>query len=386
MINIVLSILGFVPNAKDVALPETMYPDARRNLFLGWKLGQNHGILQTHSPFLMSGKLTYKQSGVDTKEAASFVSGIKAHVDRTQQVRKLYQAFGLFAAAYDLSEYKEPVIVTGCDGVGTKSELLYDADMPETAGKDLVAMNVNDILTTGGDPLLFLDYLGISNVKNERERITRLVAGMCDYLASCNCILAGGETAEMPGIVPEGMIELSGFCIGCCEKSQMIDPTSVQPGDVLVGFRSDGFHANGWSLIRRVLAEHAAVVNNEELRTLLAPTRLYHDVVASMRKIGVTPKAYAHITGGGLPENLERFLGDLGADLTVPYWENEPVQKILAYVDEVDRFNTFNMGIGWVAIVRPEDVDVSLSAGPGGVVLGELRQGAGISVRVGQAN
>ena len=155
----------------------------------------------------MSGKLTYKQSGVDTKEAAAFVSDISSHVKRTPKQRSLH-------AAYDLSSYKEPVIVTGCDGVGTKTEILFELDMVETAGKDLVAMNVNDILTTGGDPLLFLDYLGISNLERERSRITRLVAGMCDYLESCNCILAGGETAEMPGVVPESIVELSGFCIG----------------------------------------------------------------------------------------------------------------------------------------------------------------------------
>jgi phosphoribosylformylglycinamidine cyclo-ligase len=333
----------------------------------------------------MSGKLTYKQSGVDTKEAAAFVSDISAHVKRTQKNRQLHQAFGLFAAAYDLSSYKEPVIVTGCDGVGTKTEILFQMDMAETAGKDLVAMNVNDILTTGGDPLLFLDYLGISNVEKERTRITRLVAGMCDYLESCNCILAGGETAEMPGVVPEDIVELSGFCIGCCEKSQMIDPTTVRPGDVFIGYKSDGFHANGWSLVRRVLNAHPDVVTEEELRNLLKPTRLYHDVVADMRKLGVTPKAYAHITGGGLPENLERFLGNYGADLTIPYWDNEAAQKILEYVDAKDRFNTFNMGIGWVAIVRPEDVDAALSAGNGGTVIGTLRDGAGITVTVAES-
>ena len=219
----------------------------------------------------MSGKLTYKQSGVDTKEAAAFVSDISSHVKRTQKQRSLHQAFGLFAAAYDLSSYKEPVIVTGCDGVGTKTEILFELDMVETAGKDLVAMNVNDILTTGGDPLLFLDYLGISNLEQERTRITRLVAGMCDYLESCNCILAGGETAEMPGVVPESIVELSGFCIGCCEKSKLIDPKTVRPGDVFIGYKSDSFHANGWSLIRRILEENPDVVDEEELRSLLQP-------------------------------------------------------------------------------------------------------------------
>lgn len=331
----------------------------------------------------MSDKITYKQAGVDTKEAASLVGDIGSHVRRTQQNRKLHQAFGLFAASYDLSSYKEPVIVTGCDGVGTKTEVLLEMDMPETAGKDLVAMNVNDILTTGGDPLLFLDYVGISNVEKERVRITRLIAGMADYLESCNCILAGGETAEMPGIVPNDMIELSGFCIGCSEKSDLIDPSTVAVGDVLIGYPSDGFHANGWSLVRRVLEAHPGLLNDEEMKELLAPTRLYHDVVYDIRKAGVVPKAMAHITGGGLPENLERFLGDKGSDLTIPYWNNSPVQKVLQFVDDEDRFHTFNMGIGWVVIASPEDADKILSAGPGGTIIGTLRNGAGIKVTVG---
>ncbi len=330
----------------------------------------------------MSGNLTYKQSGVDTIEAQSFVSDISAHVKRTQKNRQLCNAFGLFAAAYDLSAYKEPVIVTGTDGVGTKTEVLFEMNMLETAGKDLVAMNVNDILTTGGDPLVFLDYLGISNLETERPRITRLVAGMCDYLESCNCILAGGETAEMPGVVPENLVEMAGFSIGCVEKSQMIDPSRVEVGDILIGYPSDGFHANGWSLVRRILAQNPDLLTEEELRALLAPTRLYHDVVYDMRKLGITPKAYAHITGGGLPENLERFLGDKGADLEIPYWDNEPVQKVLTFVDAEDRFHTFNMGIGWVAIVKPDQVEAACTAGPGGTVIGTMREGKGIRVTV----
>ncbi len=332
----------------------------------------------------MSGKLTYKQSGVDTIEAQSFVKDISAHVKRTQQARQLCNAFGLFAAAYDLSSYKEPVMVTGTDGVGTKTEILFDLDMLEVAGKDLVAMNVNDILTTGGDPLLFLDYLGISSLEKERPRITRLVAGMCDYLESCKCILAGGETAEMPGVVPEEIVEMAGFCIGCVEKSDMIDPSQLTAGDVFIGYPSDGFHANGWSLVRRVLKEHPDTLTETELRELLAPTRLYYDVVTDLRSMNIVPKAYAHITGGGLPENLERFLGERGADLTIPYWDNTPAQKVLQHVDAEDRFHTFNMGIGWVSIVKPEDVDQALKAGPGGFVIGTLRDGSGISVKIAQ--
>ncbi|MBK1835178.1 phosphoribosylformylglycinamidine cyclo-ligase [Roseibacillus ishigakijimensis] len=328
----------------------------------------------------MAGELTYKDSGVDTRRAAAFVGDISAHVKRTQQQRQLYGAFGLFAAAYDLSDYQQPVLVTGCDGVGTKLELLLKHDMLEVAGKDLVAMSVNDILTTGGDPLLFLDYLGIA--KLDEAKLARLIAGMADYLEECGCILAGGETAEMPGIVPEDVVELSGFCIGAVEKPALIDPTTIAEGDVLVGYRSDSFHANGFSLVRKVLASRPGEFSEEEEREMLAPTRLYYDVVKGIRDAGVRPKAMAHITGGGLPENLERLFQGLGADLTIPHWDNAVCQKVLQSVDAEDRFHTFNMGLGWVAIVSPEEVEKVLAAGPGGVEIGRVRAGDGVSVKV----
>ncbi len=328
----------------------------------------------------MAGKLTYQQAGVDTRKAAALVGDIGTHVRRTQQNRKLWGAFGLFAACYDLSSYKEPVIVTGCDGVGTKLELLLEHDLLETAGKDLVAMSVNDILTTGGDPLLFLDYIGIASL--DEEKITRLIAGMADYLEACNCILAGGETAEMPGIVPEGIIELSGFCIGCAEKPDLVDPSKIEVGDVLVGYASDSIHANGWSLVRRVLADFPGEVSEEELHAWLKPTRLYHDVVRDLRAAGVRPKAMSHITGGGLPENLERLFRGMGADLEIPRWGLPGVEKLLGRVDAENRFHTFNMGIGWVAIVAEADVEAALRAGDGGVVLGRMVPEEGVRVRV----
>ena len=328
----------------------------------------------------MAGKLTYQQAGVDTRKAAALVGDFKTHVGRTQQSRKLWGAFGLFAACYDLSEYKEPVIMTGCDGVGTKLELLLEHDLLETAGKDLVAMSVNDILTTGGDALLFLDYIGIAAL--DEERITRLIAGMADYLEECNCILAGGETAEMPGIVPPGIIELSGFCIGCAEKSDLVDPTTVAVGDVLIGYASDSIHANGWSLVRRVLREHPGEVSEAEMLEWLKPTRLYHDVTKGLRDGVVKPKAMSHITGGGLPENLERLFRGMGADLEIPKWDLPGIDKLLAHVDAEDRFHTFNMGIGWVAIVSEADVPAALEAGPGGVVIGRMVPQEGVRVRV----
>jgi phosphoribosylformylglycinamidine cyclo-ligase len=241
-------------------------------------------------------------------------------------------------------------------------------------------MSVNDILTTGGDPLLFLDYIGIAAL--DEGKITRLIGGMCDYLADCDCILAGGETAEMPGIVPADVIELSGFCIGCAEKPELVDPSTLQVGDVLVGYASDSIHANGWSLVRRVLREHPGCVSDEELLGFLKPTRLYHDVVRDIKAAGVKPKAYAHITGGGLPENLERLFRGFGADLEIPAWDLPGIGKLLAHVDSEDRFHTFNMGIGWVAIVSPSEADAILAAGPGGIVLGRLVDTEGVRVKV----
>ncbi|MBC7979759.1 MAG: phosphoribosylformylglycinamidine cyclo-ligase [Armatimonadetes bacterium] len=329
----------------------------------------------------MAGNLTYQQAGVDTRRAAALVGDIKGHVKRTQKQRKLLGAFGLFAACYDLSDYAQPVIVTGCDGVGTKLELLLEHDLLEVAGKDLVAMSVNDILTTGGDPLLFLDYIGIAAL--DENKINRVIGGMADYLEACNCILAGGETAEMPGIVPAGILELSGFCIGCAEKKDLIDPTTISIGDILIGYRSDSIHANGWSLVRRALKEmEPALVSHDELLSWLQPTRLYDDVVHDLRKSGVKPKAMAHITGGGLPENLERLFANMGADLEIPEWNLPGIQKLLEQVDPQDRFHTFNMGIGWVAIVRETDVQSALQAGPGGVIIGKMVAEEGVRVKV----
>ena len=328
----------------------------------------------------MGANLTYQQAGVDTRRAAALVNDIRGHVARTQQQRKLWGAFGLFAACYDLSAYREPVIVTGCDGVGTKLELLLEHDLLETAGADLVAMSVNDILTTGGDPLLFLDYIGIAAL--DEARITRLIGGMADALEACHCILAGGETAEMPGIVPPEVIELSGFCIGCAEKSDLIDPTTVAEGDVLIGYPSDSIHANGWSLVRRVLREFPDLASPEELAAWLKPTRLYHDVCNDLKAAGIRPRAMSHITGGGLPENLERLFRGLGADLEIPRWDLPGIDKLLQHVDAHDRFHTFNMGIGWVAIVAPENAEAALQAGPGGHVLGTMNSREGVRVHV----
>jgi phosphoribosylformylglycinamidine cyclo-ligase len=270
--------------------------------------------------------------------------------------------------------------MTGCDGVGTKMELLLEHDQLEIAGKDLVAMNVNDILTTGGDPLMFLDYVGIGRI--DKDKIKRLIAGMAEHLASCDCILAGGETAEMPGIVPDGIIELSGFCVGAAEKSELIDPTRIAVGDVLVGYPSDGFHANGWSLIRRILKVHPGLINADEWTGFLAPTRLYHDVVAGLKEREIDIKAMAHITGGGLPENLERLLNGKGADITIPRWNLGAVGKVLAFVADEEAVNTFNMGWGWVAIVPADQADAATAFHPGARMIGTITTSGHVKVSI----
>ncbi|MFL2479995.1 MAG: phosphoribosylformylglycinamidine cyclo-ligase [Verrucomicrobiales bacterium] len=318
----------------------------------------------------MAEQITYKEAGVDIHAAAELVGDIGELRARTEKNRKLYGAFGLFAAGFDLSSYNEPVIFTGCDGVGTKLELLLEHDLLETAGKDLVAMSVNDILTTGADPVMFLDYVGVG--KLDKTKISRVIAGIVEWCEACDCILAGGETAEMPDLVSENMIELSGFGIGVAEKPDVVDPTTIGEGDILIGYPSDGIHANGWSLVRRIISSFPQEFTAEDVISLLAPTRLYHDVVKGLRDAGVKAKAMAHITGGGLPENLERILGDKGASLEVPVWELPAVGKVLNHVETDEAFSTFNMGIGWVSIVDPEDEDTAMNVISGAVRLGEI--------------
>ncbi len=321
----------------------------------------------------MADQISYKEAGVDIKAAAQLVGDIGELRSRTETNRKLFGAFGLFAAGFDLSAYSEPVIFTGCDGVGTKLELLLDHDLLETAGKDLVAMSINDILTTGADPVMFLDYIGVG--KLDKGKIARVITGIVDWCESCDCILAGGETAEMPGLVADGMIELSGFGIGVAEKPDVVDPETVTEGDVLIGYPSDGIHANGWSLVRKVMASFPDEFSDDDVISMLAPTRLYHDVVKGLRDAQVRPRAMAHITGGGLPENLERILGGRGADLSVPRWELGAIQKVLAHVNEDEAFSTFNMGVGWVVIVDKVDEEKAMGLMSGALRLGEVKSG-----------
>ena len=329
----------------------------------------------------MENTLTYKNAGVDVNAARELVDEIAIIRRQTEAKRKLFQAFGQFSASYDLSDYQSPVILTTCDGVGTKIKLLLEYGMLKTAGQDLVAMNVNDILTANALPLMFLDYIGISKI--DKPLISELITGISEALAGCDCILAGGETAEMPDLVEPDMLELSGFCVGAAEKGELLDPSTIQEGDFIVGYASDGFHANGWSLVRKIVEQNASSFSDEEIRKLLAPTRIYYRQVLQMRQQPFKVKGMAHITGGGLRENLERVLGDLGAHLILPKWENVEVQKVLSKITEEEAIHTFNMGIGWVAVIDQKDASRFIDLMPGAIPLGEVTKSGEIKVKVG---
>ena len=322
---------------------------------------------------------TYKDAGVDTEKAAELVGDIAKLRSKTEGKRQLFQAFGLFAAGFDMSGYKEPVIFTACDGVGTKIKLLLEYDLPEAAGIDLVAMNVNDILTANALPLMFLDYIGIA--KLDEQLISRLIDGMTDALAGCDCLLAGGETAEMPGLVEPGIVELSGFCVGAAEKSELLDPRTIEDGDIVLASPSQGFHANGWSLIRKILEQNADSFSDEDIVSLLAPTRIHYNEVMALRDAGIRVRAMAHITGGGIRENFPRILGERGAKLTLPAWENEPAQKVLSFIEKDEAIHAFNMGVSWLMVVHPEDAEKAIEALDDSFAVGEIG-GDGLEVEV----
>lgn len=315
---------------------------------------------------------TYKEAGVDIAEGDAVVEEIARIRAASHVRRKLMQGFGSFAAAYDLSGYREPVMLTTCDGVGTKLELLLAHDLPETAGRDLVAMSVNDILTANARPVMFLDYIAMARL--DRGLIARIIAGMVAALDECDCLLAGGETAEMPGLLGEGQVELSGFCVGAAEKPDLLDPGSVRTGDAIVGIPSAGFHANGWSLLRRLLAADPGRYSDTEVTALLAPTRIYHREVVALADASIRPRAMAHITGGGIPGNLPRALGGRGAQLRVPRWADPLANRLLESIPDEEAYATFNMGFGWILVVDPEDMDALGNALPEAVGLGTVTE------------
>jgi phosphoribosylformylglycinamidine cyclo-ligase len=305
--------------------------------------------------------LRYAECGVDIDAGNAFVSRIRTAVTSTYRPEVLagLGGFGgLFAA--DFAAFHEPVLVSSTDGVGTKLLLLQRHERPEVAGQDVVAMCVNDIAAQGASPLFFLDYLASGSM--DEEILCRVVEGIAGACRICECALIGGETAEMPGMYAPGHYDIAGFSVGVIEKSQIIDGSSIREGDRILGLASSGPHSNGYSMIRKLLELGRADLAHDRLAdgslaidAVLAPTRLYVPAVRALMKEGVEIHGLAHITGGGMFDNIERILPEgLAATVDVSAWPVPPVFDYLLSFADIERdecYRTFNMGIGFVVIL-----------------------------------
>ena len=331
---------------------------------------------------------SYKAAGVDVTAGYKAVELMKAHVARTMTAGVM-GGIGGFGGAFelDLTGITKPVLVSGTDGVGTKLKIAFMLDKHDTVGIDCVAMCVNDIICCGAKPLIFLDYIALG--KHIPEKVADIVKGVADGCVETGCALVGGETAEMPGFYPVDEYDLAGFSVGVVDKDKMINPENVQPGDVLIALPSSGVHSNGFSLVRKVfeLEEKPRNIfrefNGSTLgETLLTPTRLY---VKPMLKLidAVQVKSIVHVTGGGFYENIPRALNartkaviDRSKVRVLPVFEE--IQKV-GNISEHDMFNTFNMGVGMIAIVSEQDADKALAtlkeAGEDAYVIGQVQEG-----------
>ncbi len=301
--------------------------------------------------------LTYKSAGVDIEAGDALIERIKPFAKKTMRAGVM-AGIGGFGAMFEVPKnYREPVLVSGTDGVGTKLKLAFDWDMHDTVGIDLVGMSVNDILVQGAEPLFFLDYFACG--KLDVDTAAAVVQGIAAGCEASGCALIGGETAEMPGMYPAGEYDLAGFAVGVVEKSKILSGAEIQAGDVVLGLASNGVHSNGFSLVRKCIDRAGAAcpetLDGQPFRTaLMAPTRLYVKPVLEVLK-DQPIKALAHITGGGLTENIPRVLpAGLGVDLQRSAW---PQTELFAWlqqtagIDESEMNRTFNNGIGMVAIV-----------------------------------
>jgi phosphoribosylformylglycinamidine cyclo-ligase len=321
--------------------------------------------------------ISYKDAGVDIDAGNSFVENIKPFVKATR-IPGVLGGIGSFAGAFELPKgYKEPVILAGTDGVGTKLKLAIDSGIFDTVGIDLVAMCTNDLLCNFGEPLFFLDYY--ATAKLEVEEATQVVKGIAEGCIRSECALIGGETAEMPGMYKEGDFDLAGFCVGIAEKAEMNRIEQVQAGDVLVALPSSGVHSNGFSLVRKLLLEKLGMKFEDEfngrtlIETLLEPTRIYvKEFKANKDKIN----ALAHITGGGIIENLPRVLPDhLRARVTKSKVRVLPIFELMGkHVEEHEMYRAFNMGVGMIFVVNPANVEAVL-ANTDGYIIGEIVEG-----------
>lgn len=338
---------------------------------------------------------SYEASGVNLEAGYEVVSRIKKHVAST--VRKGSMGnIGSFGGMFDLGSlnYRHPILVSGTDGVGTKLKIAFATGKHDTIGIDAVAMCVNDVLAQGAEPLVFLDYVAVG--KNHPEVVEAIVAGVAEGCRQAGCALVGGETAEMPGMYGDGEYDIAGFTVGAVEKDEMIDGSKVAVGDVLVGIASTGVHSNGFSLVRKIVADNGFDYNSKLEETgdqtlgemLLTPTRIYvkqvHEVLDEIDVHGI-----AHITGGGFDENIPRILKDgQGVEIQEGSWEILPVFKLLEKYGKVphrEMFNIFNMGIGMVLAVNEMDaaktIEILRANGEKASVIGKVVEGNGVTMK-----
>ena len=326
----------------------------------------------------MSKGLTYRAAGVDIAAGNELVKRIAPACRATHRPETLSHIGG-FAALSELpAGYEHPVLVCGTDGVGTKLKLAIDHDRHETVGQDLVAMCANDVLACGAEPFLFLDYYATGKLAVDvAERVIKGIAQGCQL---AGCALAGGETAEMPGFYQEGDYDLAGFCLGVVEKSRILDGRNIAVGDQLVGLASSGPHANGYSLIRRILETSTERPEPALLEALLAPTRIYAKAVLALLA-ETEVRGMAHITGGGFPENLPRMLANENAAILIrtSSWERPAVFNWLqaaGAIDEAEMLRTFNCGIGFVLCLPADEAEAALKLlerqGEQAAVIGEI--------------
>ena len=334
--------------------------------------------------------MDYKKAGVDIEAGYRSVELMKEHVKKTLR-EEVLGGLGGFSGAFSLAkikEMKDPVLLSGTDGCGTKVKLAMILDKHDTIGIDAVAMCVNDIACAGGEPLFFLDYIACG--KNYPEKIADIVKGVAEGCIQSEAALIGGETAEHPGLMPEDDYDLAGFAVGVCDRKDMITGENLAEGDVLIGMASSGVHSNGFSLVRKVfdMTRESLDTYYDELgktlgEALLAPTRIYVKALKSVKNAGVKVKACSHITGGGFYENVPRMLKEgTHAVIEKDSYPVPPIFDMLAkqgHVEEQMMYNTFNMGIGMVVAVDPKDVDAAMeamkAAGDTPYVIGHIKAG-----------
>ena len=317
--------------------------------------------------------MDYKNAGVDIEAGYKSVELMKKHIKTTMRPEVL-GGIGGFAGAFSLAKIKdmeEPILLSGTDGCGTKVQLAYIMDKHDTIGIDAVAMCVNDIACSGGEPLFFLDYIACG--KNYPEKIATIVSGVAEGCNQSGAALVGGETAEHPGLMPEDEYDLAGFAVGVVEKKDLITGENIKPGDTLIGIASSGVHSNGFSLVRKVfeMTKESLGTYYDELgktlgEALIEPTRIYVKALKSVKDAGVTIKGCSHITGGGFYENIPRMLPDgVRAQVKKDSYEVPAIFKLLAKKGDIDEhmmYNTYNMGVGMCLAIDPADVDKTIAA------------------------